>query len=155
MRDANSLHQRLQHYGACFLESDPGEELRDISSRGIGAETTEDVTELALKYLSLSILAAIASRARDVRILRTGDMEGTCLMDGQREITLPKPPTGVAREMVGVVRRITGLEPDEGTARLIYGLNNDELEIGISVSRWGDRECMSLSIPVHGPTASA
>lgn len=147
MRDSKSLHLKLQEYGDCFSESDAARELEDISKKGTGGDATGDTTEVALKYLSTAILHGIEKEAQKVQITRDGAMEGDCKLLGKKEISLPKPPTGLAVEMIEIVRRITDLEADTGESKLAYGLRNDRLEIDVTVHKSGDREVMGLGLP--------
>jgi hypothetical protein len=147
MKDSKSLHLRLQEYADCFSETDAARELQEISRKGAGGDVTGDVTEVALKYLSTAILHGIEKEAQKVQISRDGKMEGECRLLGKKEIPLPRPPTGLAGEMIGIVRCITDLEQDTGNSKLAYGVRNDSLEIGVSVHRDGDREVMGLSLP--------
>lgn len=146
MKDASSLHARLQEYNDCFAETDPKQELRRIASRGIAGETPQDMTELALKYLSLSILAGVDSGAGKVFYARNGEQNGSCVLAGPREDRLPTPPTGVTQEIMDILRRIAGLEQDKAYGTLACGIRQDPLEMDVGVARTGDRETMSLTI---------
>ncbi len=147
MKDLNSLHARLQEYNNCFAESDPKRELREIASRGIAGETTQDMTDLALKYLSLSILAGVDAEAEKVFYARNGEMNGSCfLAAGREETRLPTPPTGVTREIIGILRRIAGLEPDKAYGSLVCGIRDDRLVMDVGVARSGDRETLSITV---------
>jgi hypothetical protein len=107
------------------------------------------MTDLALKYLSTAILHGIEEEAHKVQITWEGPMEGDCWLLGKTEIPLPKPPTGLARQMVSIMRCITDLETDSGESKLAYGLRNDRLEIDVSVHKSGDREVMGLGLPAN------
>jgi len=147
MKDPKSLHLKLQEYADCYSESDAARELEEISKKGAGGEVTGDMTDVALKYLSSAILHAIEEEARKIQISREGEMEGECKLIGKKETSLPKPPTGLAREMMGIVRCITDLEADTGESKLAYGLRNDRLEIDVTVHKSGEKEVMGLSLP--------
>jgi hypothetical protein len=147
MKDPKSLHLKLQEYADCYSESDAARELEEISKKGAGGEATGDTTDMALKYLSSSILRAIEEDAEKVQISWAGDMEGECKLIGKKEITLPKPPAGLAKEMVGILRCITDLEADTGESKLAYGVRNDRLEINVSVHKSGSKEVMGLTLP--------
>lgn len=147
MKDSNSLHLKLQEYADCYSESDAGRELKEISEKGAGGEVTGDVTDMALKYLSSAILHAIEEDAQKLQITRDGAMQGDCKLIGKKETSLPKPPIGVAREMVGIVRCITDLETDNGESKLAYGVRNDRLEIDVTVHKSGEKEVMGLTLP--------
>jgi hypothetical protein len=147
MKDPKSLHLKLQEYADCYSESDAARELEEISEKGAGGEVTGDMTDVALKYLSSAILHAIQEEARKIQISRQGEMEGECRLIGKKETSLPRPPAGLASEMVGIVRCITGLEGDTGESKLAYGLRNDRLEIDVTVYKSGEKEIMGLSMP--------
>ncbi len=147
MLDPKSLHLKLQEYADCYSESDAGRELEEISKKGAGAEVTGDTTDMALKYLSTAILHAIEEDAQKVQISRVGVMEGECKLLGSKETTLPKPPAGLAKEMVGILRCITDLEDESGESKLAYGVRNDRLEIDVSVHKSGEKEVMGLTLP--------
>ena len=147
MKDSNSLHLKLQEYADCYSESDAGRELKEISEKGAGGEVTGDITDVALKYLSTSILHAIEEEAQKLQIAREGAMQGDCKLIGKKETSLPKPPIGLAREMMGIVRCITALEADNGESKLAYGVRNDRLEIAVTVHKSGEKEVMGLTLP--------
>jgi hypothetical protein len=146
MRDSKSLHLKLQEYADCFSETGATEELEEISKKGAGGDTTGDLTEVALKYLATAILRGIEEDAEKIQITGEGTMEGDCRLLGKTEIILPKPPTGLAREMIGIVRCITGLETDSGESRLAYGIRNDNLDIDVSIHKTGEKECLGLGL---------
>ena len=147
MKDPKSLHLKLQEYADCYSESDAGRELKEISEKGAGGEVTGDITDVALKYLSSSILHAIEEEAQKLQIAREGDMQGDCKLIGKTETSLPKPPIGLAKEMMDIVRCITGLEAASGESKLAYGLRNDRLEIDVTVHTSGEKEVMGLALP--------
>lgn len=147
MKDPKSLHLKLQEFADCFSESDAARELEEISEKGAGGDATADMTDLALKYLSTAILHAIEEDAQKFQITSEGPMEGDCRLLGKTEIPLPRPPTGLAKQMVAIVRCITDLEADTGESKLAYGLRNDRLEIDVSVHKSGDKEVMGLGLP--------
>lgn len=149
MKDPESLHLKLQEYADCFSESDASRELEEISKKGAGGDATGDMTDLALKYLSSAILHAIEEQAHKVQITREGPMEGECRLLGKTEVLLPRPPTGLAKHMVSIIRCITDLEADNGRSKLAYGLRNDRLEIDVSVQKSGDREILGLALPAN------
>jgi hypothetical protein len=147
MRDPKSLHLKLQEYADCYSESHAARELQEISEKGAGGDVTGDITDVALKYLSTAILHAIGEEAKKLQIAREGAMQGDCKLIGKKETSLPKPPIGLAKEMMGIVRCITGLEADVGESKLAYGLRNDRLEINVSVHKSGEKEVMGLTLP--------
>jgi hypothetical protein len=146
MRDSRSLHLKLQEYADCFSETDAAKELEEISAKGAGGDRTGDLTEVALKYLATAILVGIEEEAEKVQITREGAMEGDCRLLGQSEIILPRPPTGLAREMIGIVRCITDLEADTGESSLAYGIRNDQLDINVSIHKAGEKESLGLGL---------
>jgi hypothetical protein len=147
VKDPKSLHLKLQEYADCYSESDAGRELEEISEKGAGGDITGDMTDVALKYLSSSILHAIEEEADKLQIGRQGAMQGDCKLMGKKEISLPRPPIGLAMEMIGIVRCITGLEADSGESKLAFGLRNDRLEIDVTVHKSGEKEVMGLTLP--------
>jgi len=146
MKDTGSLHARLQEYNDCFAEADPNQELRKVASWGIGGETVPDMTDLALKYLSLAILAGVESQAEKIFFTRNGDQNGSCTLAGREETRLPTPPTGVAKEIIQSLRKIAGLEPDKAYGSLVCGIRDDRLVMDVGVARAGDLENLSLTI---------
>jgi hypothetical protein len=147
MKEPESLHLKLQEYADCFSESDAARELDEISKKGVGGDITGDMTDVALKYLSSAILRAVEEGARSLQISREGDTEGECKLIGKQEKSLPKPPAGLAGEMLGILRCITDLEADSGESKLAYGIRNDRLEINVSVHKSGEKEVMGLTLP--------
>ncbi len=147
MKDPKSLHLKLQEYADCYSEADAHQELESISKKGVGDEATGDTSEMALKYLASAIFHAIEEEAEKIQISRVGAVEGECRLIGKQETTLPKPPAGLAAEMVGILRCITDLEGDSGESKLAYGFRNDRLEIDVTVHKSGEKEVMGLALP--------
>ncbi len=147
MKDIRNLHQRLQEYGDCYAEGDPQGELRQVCKKGIEGDAVRDMREVALKYLSLVILLGIEARADRVLIKRKGDLHGSCKILGDKEVRIPKPPAGLAKEMIGIVRCITDLEQENGRATLIYGIRNDQLELGIETRKIDGAEELAIILP--------
>lgn len=151
MIDANSLQLRLQGYADCYAETDPEAELKEIHAKGVAGDATGDLTEVALKYLALSILHGIDQGASHVMIEAEGTMNGSCRLAGRREIKLPPPPTGLARRMIDILRCVAGVEKESGTGRIAYGFRNDRFDLHFQVSRDGDREELSIHLPRVAP----
>lgn len=147
MKDTRNLHQRLQEYADCYLEGDPQRELKEICKKGIEGDATQDLTEVALKYLSLALLLGVEHQAESILIKRKGDVHGSCRIVGDTEVRVPKPPAGLTREMIGIVRCITDVEKDNGKATLIFGLRNDQLELSVDVKRADGAEELVLGLP--------
>lgn len=146
MKDANSLHARLQEYNDCFAEADPGQHLQSIAQKGLAGEMAPDLTELALKYLSLSILAAVDAQAEKIFFSSSGRHNGSCQLGGADETRLPAPPPGVTGEIIAILRKIAGLEPDKAYGQLVCGIREDRLVMDVGVARAGGRENLSLTI---------
>ncbi len=146
MKDTTSLHQKLQEYTDCFAESDPDRELKKISSKGIAGDKTQDMTELSLKYLSLAILSGVNQASEKIFFTRKGEQNGSCFLAGENETRLPSPPTGVTGEIISILRRITGLEPDKAYGKLTCGIRNDRPIMDVGVARAGERETLSITV---------
>jgi hypothetical protein len=142
-----SMQLRLQQYTDCFAETDPSIELREISRKGVEGDLTGDVTEVALKYLSLALLSAIEEGASDIVFSARGDLNGSCHLRGDRKIRLPSPPSGLTRQMIRILRDVSGLESDRGSSRLVWGLRNDQLELRLQAERDGPDETLNLTLP--------
>jgi hypothetical protein len=147
MKDSKSLHLKLQEYADCYSESDALQELEGISKKGVGDEVTGDTTDLALKYLASAIFHAIEEGAEKVQISRVGVMEGECKLLGKTEKSLPKPPAGLAKEMVEILRCITDLEDDVSESKLAYGFRNERMELALNVHKSGEKEVMGIALP--------
>ena len=141
-----SLHLRLQEYTDCFAESDPAAALSEISRKGVEGDITRDLTEVTLKYLALALLCAIEEGASRILISSHGDFADSCGLRGATAVQLPKPPAGMARQMIDIVREITGLEEDSGSSKLIWGVREDQLEIDVGVERTSREEILTLSL---------
>lgn len=147
MVDANSLQLRLQGYVDCFAETDPESELRGIHAKGVGGDATGDLTEVALKYLALSLLHGIDQGASRLMIESEGTMDGSCRLAGSLDIRLPAPPTGLARRMIDILRCIAGMEKESGTGRIAFGFRNDRFDLDFEVSKDRDRQELSIRLP--------
>ena len=151
MKDSRNLHIKLQEYADCFAESDPAWELKEINRKGVGGDVTGDTAEAALKYLSLAILSGIEEGSRNIFFTRNGELNGACYMSGDKEARLPGLPSGMVKEIIGILRCITGLETDNGISRLVYGIRKDQIEIDVGVTRSGSQETLSLTLPRRRP----
>lgn len=147
MVDVNSLQLRLQGYADCFAETDFESELRQIQVKGVGGDPTGDLTEVALKYLALSILNGIDQGASQLTIESEGTMNGACRLIAGHEIRLPSPPTGLARRMIEILRCIAGMEKESGAGRIAFGFRNDRFDLDFQVTTDRDRQEISLRLP--------
>lgn len=156
MLDVRNMQLRLQEYTDCFAETDPSAGLREISTKGVEGDATRDFTETALKYLSLALLSAIEENATGIRLASTKEVNGDCFLTGKKEIRLAAPPAGLSREMIGIVRGITGLEVDQGSSKFSWGIREDRLELTARVEKSGEREVLDLTLPrPRGETGKA
>ena len=141
------MQLRLQQYTDCFAETDPSVDLREISRKGVEGDVTGDVTEVALKYLALALLSAIEEGASDIVLSARGDLNGSCHLRGDLDVRLPSPPSGLTREMIRILREVSGLESDRGKSELAWGLRNDRLELSLQAERDGPEETLDLTLP--------
>jgi len=147
MVNSRNMQLRLQEYTDCFAETDPAAGLREISTKGVEGDATRDLTETALKYLSLALLSAIEENATGIRLTSATEMNGSCFLLGARETRLARPPSGLVKEMIGIVRSITGLEQERGSSSFSWGLREDRLELTARAAKSGSEEVLDLDFP--------
>ena len=141
-----NLHKRLQEMCDCYLESDYENELMIISEKGISADVTGDVTEVALKYLALAILYTLGERGAQLFIGMADEMIISYMQNDQRH-TLPPPPQDVTKEILEIVRGITHLEAEDATEPLSLGIRETRINLQVDVHREGGEEHLVLRFP--------
>jgi len=125
MHIVRSLHQRLQGYFDCYVESDLEFEMRHIA-RPERSVLGDDTTEMALKYLALVLLTAIDQRAEKLIIARWASR-----LLGGKECLLATPRNSIVDRAITIVKEITGADSDTPLRELALGLGNDRLTLDV------------------------
>ena len=136
-----NLHQRLQEYCDCYLESDLEFELEHVARRDADIFDGDD-TELALKYLALVLLTAIEERASTLVIARWASR-----LLGADRCLLPTPTDSTVGHAIEIVKRITGVGEARPYGSLALGLRSDHLVLDVEGRTVRKEEEILLSIP--------
>ena len=73
--DNRSLHLKLQEYCDCYLETDPKQELEEITKEGPPSDVLGDPEEVAIKFIGLAVLCGIEQKAKKISFLKTSEGE--------------------------------------------------------------------------------
>lgn len=139
MKDASSLHQKVQNLCDCFTANDPLKEMSEIKN-----ET--DLEEAAQKWLALAVLHGINSNASNISITTTEDGNGKVTAE-YRTAELPSPGGSIAEKVISTVRAITHIEEISGDSPLAFGIRNNSMDLKITSTHEGGREKITISFP--------
>jgi hypothetical protein len=145
--EKRNLHLKLQEYCDCYLEADPKKELELISREGLAADVTGDPTELALKFLGVTILYGLNEKVEEIKLTRKEDGKTKVKVKGPDKYTLPSPPPRLADKVMEVVRSITYLDAPKASEPLALGIRNESVELGIEVKSKEDKQSLKISFP--------
>ncbi|MEW6360345.1 MAG: hypothetical protein AB1696_28690 [Planctomycetota bacterium] len=136
-----NLHQRLQEYCDCYLESDLEFELEHLVRRDFDAFAGDD-TETALKYLALALLTAIEERASTLIIAKWAShlLGGNCCL-------IPTPADSVVEKAIEIIKKITGVGRAKPYGTLALGLRADCLDLGVEDRVIRTEEEMFFTLP--------
>lgn len=145
MTERNFL-QRLQEYIDCFMETDPQNEMQKISKEGVAGDVTGDVTEVALKYLSLALISSVEERAGEIIIVRKNG-KGECKLKGDMFTQLLNAPDEIVGRALEILHEITGIEQTGKTGLIACGFRNDQLELKTTFQKKPGEETVVLRLP--------
>ncbi len=139
MKDANSLHQKVQQLCDCFMNSEPLKEMSVLKGDA-------DKDEAALKWLSLAILYGIDSNAKKITVSATKD-GGVKVVAKYRATELPSPGPEVGAKILEAVKAIAHFDDGSGKTPLAVGLRDSSIEIGVEAVKEDDEEAVILKFP--------
>ncbi len=139
MKDASSLHQKVQDLCDCFTANDPLKEMSELKN-------DSDIKEAALKWISLAILHGINSNAEQISITTTksGGVEVTA---EYRPAELPSPGSPIAGEAIAALRDITHIENNSGESTLAFGIRNNSMDLNVKSVHEGGNEKITIAFP--------
>lgn len=141
MGDQRNLHQRLQEYCSCYVESDLDFELGHLT-RADRLSLSDDQTEIALKYLALALLKAIESRANKLILARWA----TRLLGGH-EGFLAAPTNRIVEQAIAIAKRITGVSQQTPHREFALGLRENQIMLAVEHRIAGDEEEVLFGLP--------
>ena len=147
MKEMRNLQQRLQEYNDCFAETDPFVKLQEVNHNQLKVSDKDNLTELALKYLSLAILYGIEKQAESILFSSQMNGEGQCKIMGKEEIEFDNLPLSLVKEMQGVIRCMSDLESESMVRRMVCGMRDDQIDIYVAMDKVEDVETITLNIP--------
>lgn len=142
-----NLHLRLQEYCDCYMETDPQKEIVVINKKGATADVTKDREEVALKFLSLTILYGIKESAKKISLTKKGRDEVRLNVEAAGKYVLPAPRADIADEIFKVMRSITHLESERGREVLSLGLRSDRLELTVEFASAAGENTLTILFP--------
>lgn len=139
MKDAGSLHQKVQGLCDCFATNDPLQEMSKVKNEA-------DTEEAALKWIALAILHGINSNAKEITISNTkGD--GVKVTAEYRKAELPSPGGPIAEKIISAVREIAHLEGGKAESALAFGIRNNSMDLKIKSKHEGGDEKITIKFP--------
>jgi hypothetical protein len=139
MKDADSLHRKVQEMIDCYKETDP---LREMSV----VRNEADEAEGALKWFALSALHGINNNAKKITIQR-GEGDTVRVTAKYRTSELPSPGAAVGAKVFENLRAITHIEGEKGKIPLALGVGDSSIELTVKVKTDHDGEKITLKFP--------
>lgn len=139
MKDAGSLHQKVQDLCDCFATNDPLQEMSKIPK-------DSDTDEAALKWIALAILHGINSNAKEITIANTRK-EGVKVTAEYRKAELPSPGDPIAGKIIHAVREITHLEGGKAETTLAFGIQNNSMDLKIKSKHEDGDDKVTIKFP--------
>lgn len=139
MKDASSLHQKIQNLCDCFTANDPLKEMSDLKK-----ET--DLEEAAQKWLALAVLHGINSNAANISITTTADGNARVTAE-YRTADLPSPGGPIAEKVISTARAVTHIEDVSGDSTLAFGIRNNSMDLNVKSTHEGGREKITITFP--------
>lgn len=139
MKDATSLHLKVQELCDCFATADPLKEMSEVSGSPEG-------DEIALKWVALAVLHGINSNAEEITLAKNkdGEVEVTAKY---RTTRLPSPGAEIGAKVLEQLREITHIDKDKGKMMLALGFRNNDLELLVKTKRKKDKESVRIYFP--------
>lgn len=139
MKDASSLHQKVQDLCDCFTANDPLKEMSEVKN-------DSDTKEAALKWIALAVLHGINSNAEQISITTTksGGVEVTA---EYRPAELPSPGAPIAENVIAALRDITHIEDVSGESTLAFGIRNNSMDLKVKSIHEGGNEKITIAFP--------
>ena len=139
MKDFNTLHQKIQEHMTCFAASDLLKEMSRIADE-------ENSDDAAVKWLALTVLHGINSRAETIEFTKNGDGR-VRVSAGCRKSDLPDLPPALGDRVLETARQVIHVDRDRGKSLLSLGLGRDSLVLEVSVDSSEKGERVSLKFP--------
>jgi len=137
MKDASSIHLKVQELCDCFATTDPLKEMSRMLQ-----ETNED--EAGMKWIALAILHGINSNAEEVSISTT--KEGKVRVTAEyRKAELPSPGPAIGQKAIKAIRAMT--HSNEGKSTLAIGVRNNSLDLKIKSRNEGGDDKITIVFP--------
>lgn len=139
MKDASSIHLKVQELCDCFATTDP---LKEMSEIGRAPESEE----AALKWIALAVLHGINSNAEKIALTATKNGKVTVTAE-YRTAELPSPGGAVGKEIVEAIRNMTHMEKDREKVVLALGVRNSSMDLKIKARHEGGDDKITISFP--------
>jgi hypothetical protein len=146
IKDDRNYHQRLQEFCDCYMETDPKKEL-EKAAKGISGDPSEDLDELALKFLGLGIFYGASEKAKKISIERAKEGKILFSVESRGKYQLPPPSVQVADRIISIARAITHIDKAKGKEPVSLGLRNDRIELTLQFDQKKNGEAFSILFP--------
>ena len=139
MKDAESLHLKVQEHCDCYATTDPLKEMSDISQE-------KDNRTAAVKWLALAALHGINNNASKISIA-TSPQGGVSVKAKYRESYLPSPTADIGAAVMETIREIAHFDGKKGKTPLSLGIRDSSVELKIKMKSSDDGEKLTISFP--------
>jgi len=127
-----SPHVKLQEFVECFLNTDHRRELENFSLPRLAGRGREKTPDEALRYLAILLLYGLSERAENISIVRKAPDAAVCRMSGEKLYDIPAPREEIISCLFDEIEEMAGMDETKRKGKLIVGLKNDEVDLGIS-----------------------
>ena len=139
MKDAESLHLKVQEHCDCYATTDPLKEMSDIAGE-------EDSRVAAVKWLALAALHGINNNASKISIAKSAQ-GGVTVKAKYRDTYLPSPTADIGAAVMDAIREIAHFEGDKGKTPLALGIRDSSVELNIKLKSSGDGDKLTIRFP--------
>lgn len=139
MKDASSVHLKVQELCDCFATTDP---LKEMSEIGLAPEADD----AELKWIALAVLHGINSNA-DKITLTTGKDGKVKVTAEYRKAELPSPGPAVGKKVIEAMRAMTHMEKDKEKTTLAFGVRNSSMDLKIKSRHEGGDDRITITFP--------
>lgn len=139
MKDASSVHLKVQELCDCFATTDP---LKEMSEIGL----TPEADDAELKWIALAVLHGINSNA-DKITLTTGKDGKVKVTAEYRKAELPSPGAAVGKKVIEAMRAMTHMEKDKEKMTLAFGVRNSSMDLKIKSRHEGGDDRITITFP--------
>lgn len=138
MKDAASLHLKVQELCDCFAANDPLKEMSEIP------RSSDE--EKGLKWIALAVLHGINANAAKISI--TSSTDGNVKVTAEyRQAELPSPGPVTGKEIIQAIRDISHFDQGNGETTLAFGIRNNSMDLQVTSRQEGNKDTVTIAFP--------